>query len=149
MDTAWLLGNHVHHNAVNSNACFWFLLWNTEICDFSNVWHSKADKIVNNFHGQNLFQFRGKTLIFMVKHIFLRPSPSFPSLAVQLEGLVHEKLGEGVGMRPTQPMSGFSQEALLGSSIGFIIQCRGAKHCNNYHYPIYCAWQVYRLSRVE
>jgi len=31
------------------------------------LWHSKADKIVNNFHGQNRFQFHGQTPIFMVK----------------------------------------------------------------------------------
>ena len=31
------------------------------------LWHSKADKIVNNFHGQNRFQFMVKDLFFMVK----------------------------------------------------------------------------------
>ena len=31
------------------------------------VWHSKADKIVDNFHDQKPFQFQGQTLIFMVK----------------------------------------------------------------------------------
>ena len=31
------------------------------------IWHSKADKIVNNFHGQNRFQFHGQTPIFMIK----------------------------------------------------------------------------------
>ena len=31
------------------------------------VWHSKADKIVNNFYGQNRFQFHGQRPIFMVK----------------------------------------------------------------------------------
>ena len=31
------------------------------------LWHSKADKIVNNFHGQSRFQFHGQTPIFMVK----------------------------------------------------------------------------------
>ena len=48
------------------------------------VWHSKADKIVNNFHGQNWFQFHGqipiflwsKTLIFLVKTDFLMFRPT-------------------------------------------------------------------------
>ena len=30
----------------------------------SELWHSKADKIVNNFHGQNRFQFHGQIPIF-------------------------------------------------------------------------------------
>ena len=48
------------------------------------LWHSKADKIVNNFHGQNQFQFHGqipiffmvKTLIFVVKTDFLMFRPT-------------------------------------------------------------------------
>ena len=30
------------------------------------VWHSKADKMVNNFYGQNWFQFHGQIPIFMI-----------------------------------------------------------------------------------
>ena len=51
------------------------------------IWHSKTDKIVNNFHGQNRFQFHGqihmkylffmvKTLIFVVKTDFLMFRPT-------------------------------------------------------------------------
>ena len=45
------------------------------------LWHSKADKIVNNFHGQNWFQFHGqmpffmvKTLIFVVNTLMFSPT---------------------------------------------------------------------------
>ena len=44
------------------------------------VWHSKVDKIVNNFHGQNRFQFHSQTpifiLIFVVKTDFLMFRPT-------------------------------------------------------------------------
>ena len=31
------------------------------------LWHSKADKIANNFHGQNWFHFHDQKLIFIIK----------------------------------------------------------------------------------
>ena len=34
---------------------------------WEEVRHSQADKVVNNFHGQNPFQFYGQTLIFTAK----------------------------------------------------------------------------------
>ena len=40
------------------------------------LWHSKADKIVNNFHGQNQFQFHGQNSHFVVKTNFLMVRPT-------------------------------------------------------------------------
>ena len=55
----------------------------TSLAGGEGVWQSKADKIVNNFHGQDWFQFHGqrpifmvKTLIFVVKTYFLMFRPT-------------------------------------------------------------------------
>ena len=57
----------VKHSLLWSKLPFFVLrLWSQNYL-VSLVWHSKADKIVNNFHGPNWLQLHGQTLIFMIK----------------------------------------------------------------------------------